>query len=98
MVYQIQLEPQAYQDIQAAITYYELKQKGLGNRFHTIVLNAFDTIKITPFFQIRYNEIRCYHVRPFPYLVHYKVNEDEKMIHVLGVVSTYLNPETYYFQ
>jgi hypothetical protein len=30
MEYQIQLEPQAYQDIQAAITYYELKQKGLG--------------------------------------------------------------------
>jgi hypothetical protein len=98
MDYQLKLEPQAYSDIQDAIRYYESKQIGLGKRFYNTVSKSFETIKVTPFFQIKYAEIRCYHVRPFPYLIHYKIDEQESLIHVLGIVSTYLNPEKSYFQ
>ncbi len=71
------LSPQAREDIQQAIDYYNGCQQGLGKRFHSEVKKAFVIIQRSPAFQIRYDDVHCYPLRAFPYLVHYI--HDEKV-------------------
>lgn len=67
MLFEIIIDPRAIQDIQDAINYYDEKQIGLGEKF----LNALDkhlhTLEKNPFFNIRYDEVRCLPFKKFPY-------------------------------
>ena len=94
LIYSIKIEPEAKIDIQDAIDYYNFKEKGLGKKFYQTVVKSFDTLSQNPFYQIRYNNIRCYYLKPFPYLVHYIVNEQNG--HILGVINTSKNPNKWY--
>ena len=89
--YTLLLDPQAFDDIQNAIDYYNMQQKDLGKRFHKTVKNAFDVIKNNPMFQIRYDNIRCLPLKPFPYMIHYSV--DDNIINARVVINTYKNPD-----
>jgi len=55
--YKIKIEPEAHQDIQEAIDWYNQQQPGLGRRFHTEVKVSFKKLEIHPFFQIRYDNV-----------------------------------------
>jgi hypothetical protein len=44
-------------------------------------------------FPIRYKSVHTFLVNKFPFLIHYKINEREKVIVVLGVIHTSRNPE-----
>ena len=89
--YKLLINPQAYDDIQKAIDYYNDQQKGLGKRFHSKVKDAFEVIKKNPMFQVRYDNIRCLPVKPFPYMVHYSVDGD--MINARAVINTACDPD-----
>lgn len=93
MAYSIKIEPAAFNDIQQAIDYYNEQQAGLGKRFYHTILDSFDTIKLNPFYEIRYDEMRCYYTKPFPFLIHFVVDEQKSSIIVIAVIHTSLNPE-----
>lgn len=44
-------------------------------------------------YSVRYKEIRCMLVKPFPYMVHFYINENNKLVEVLAVISNDRNPE-----
>jgi len=88
------ISPQAREDIQQAIDYYNSQQKGLGKRFHSEVKRTFSSIKKTPAFQIRYADIHCCPMRVFPFMVHY--NFEDNIISVWGVVNMAKEPEKYW--
>jgi toxin ParE1/3/4 len=90
------ISPQAIDDIQQVIDYYNTCQKGLGKRFHSEVKKTFSSIQKTPSFQIRYDEVRCCPVRVFPFMIHYTF-EDE-IVFVWGIKATALNPEKYWIR
>ena len=92
MVFKIDLE--AKQDIQREINYFNQQQKGLGKKFHKEVLNYFSAIKINPFYQVRYDEIRCLPLKKFPVMIHFSVDENAKIIIVRAVINTSKNPDT----
>lgn len=92
MNYEIVIDPKAIQDLQKAITYYEEKQQGLGKKFGNVIDKHFQQISKQPFYQIRYDKVRCLPVRKFPFMVHYFVDEIEKKIYVSAVFHTALNP------
>ena len=92
MVFKIDLE--AKQDIQREINYFNQQQKGLGKKFHKEVLNYFSAIKINPFYQVRYDEIRCLPLKKFPAMIHFSVDENAKIIIVRAVINTSKNPDT----
>lgn len=96
LIYQIKLEPEAKLDIQNAIDYYNEKESGLGNRFYQTIVLSFDVLINNPFYQIRYRNVRCFYIKPFPFLIHFVVEENTKIIHVLGVIHTSLNPSKWY--
>lgn len=81
-------------DIQATVRWYNSKQKGLGKRFYFFFNQAISTLQSTPFFQIRYDEIRCLKIKRFPYLIHYLV--DDEHVYILAVISTHQDPEKHW--
>ena len=96
LIYWIKLEPEDKIDIQDAIDYYNFKENGLGRKFYQTIAQSFDTLSQNPFYQIRYKNIRCYYIKPFPFLVHYIINEDEKTVQILGVIHTSTPPKKSY--
>lgn len=85
--------PVAIDDAEQAVDYYEEKQTGLGKRFAAQLQLTLNTIKRNPFFaSIRYDDIRCAGIKKFPYLVHYHINEEELLVTIIAVYSTYREP------
>jgi toxin ParE1/3/4 len=62
----IDVEPEALDDIQNAIDYYNSCKPGLGKRFYNIVDKHFSFLqKNYTSFAIRYDDIRCLKVEKF---------------------------------
>lgn len=89
----IKIEPEAYQDIQEAIDWYNHQQPGLGGRFHMEIKATFNKLKTHPFFQIRYDNVHCFLVKRFPYMVHYTIDEENSNIVVRAVFCTSKDPK-----
>ncbi len=87
------IDPVAKTDIQEGIAYYNSKVKGLGRKFHIEVKAAFKIIIQNPYFQVRYNEVRCLPLKKFPYMVHYQIHPELNAITVYAVIHASLNPE-----
>lgn len=88
--------PQAVSDIAEAKAYYESQSAGLGIRFSDEVKKSIDTLMITPYFQLRYENVRCLPLRSFPFMIHYTIDEQEQEIFIHAVLHTSRNPEKYW--
>lgn len=91
--FKVIISPYAHNDIEQAMDYYNEQTRGLGKRFLKEVKNTANSINKNPFFQIRYNDVRCLLVKKFPFMIHYSVNEKNKLIFIHAVIHTSLNPE-----
>lgn len=93
MAFTIKIEPEAFQDIQEAITWYNQKQPKLGLKFFEVIKKCFKKLEINPFYQIRYDDVRCLPLQTFPFMVHYTCNEKNKLVVIRGVFNTSQNPK-----
>lgn len=84
--FQLLIDPSVIDDLQKAIDYYESKKSGLGKLFMEAIELAFDSLSKFPFYQIRYDTIRCYPLTNYPYMIHFIVNENEKTIEIRAVI------------
>jgi hypothetical protein len=48
-----------------------------------------------PMFENRYDEVHCVPMRKFPYMVHFTVEEDDRVVVIHGVFHTSLNPSSW---
>jgi len=89
----LNIEPEAFDDIQEAVDYYNSCKAGLGKRFFNTVDKHFDFLKKDYFsFAVRYDDIRCVPVKKFPYMIHYQVMESKKTVSVKAVFCTHIDP------
>jgi len=58
MSFTIKIEPEALEDIQESIDWYNEQQPGLGHEFHSDVKATFKKIKSNPYFQVPYDNVR----------------------------------------
>lgn len=93
--FKIKIEPEALDDIQQGINWYKNQKTGLGRRFHQEVNSLFNRLKTNPYFQIRYDNVRCLPLKTFPFMVHFTVDEQEKLIIIRAVFNTYRNPKKF---
>ncbi len=94
MDYKLKIDIDAFKDIQLAKEWYEIQLKGLGTRYTNQVKKQINSLKKSPpIFSIKYNEVRCIKIEKFPFLIHYKLNEELKTITVFAVFHTSRNPE-----
>ena len=92
MSFTIQIEPEAFQDIQEGIKWYNQQQFGLGKKFHSEVKAYFNSLKTNPFFQVRYKNVRCIPLKIFPFMIHFTVDKSEKQVINRAIYNTYDKP------
>lgn len=93
MSFTIDIDPKAIQDIQKAIEYYDEQQIGLGEKFEQTLHKHLTTLEKNPFFRVRYDNVHCLPLKKFPYMVHFSINQNNKIITIRAVFHTSLNPE-----
>lgn len=74
--------------------YYESLSNGLGTKFFNEYQDYVDTLLTFPFFEEKYNTIRILPLRKFPYTIHFKIDENKKLVFVLAVTSNHQDPHT----
>jgi len=92
--FHLDIETEAFDDIQEAVEYYNRKQPGLGKRFYDTIDKHFSFLKKNYLsFAVRYDDIRCMPVKKFPYMVHFRVLESQQTVSVKAVFCTYDDPD-----
>ena len=91
MTFQFSYSKRSQPEIQAAYDYYEEQQKGLGERFLSVLDNVFERITEYPFsFPKRKGGFRECYLGQFPFLIIYKVKGQN--IYIYAVFHTSRNP------
>lgn len=94
-MYQAVILPIAKQDIKEAVAWYNERQPGLGKRFTDHVRQTVSYIRQNPnAVAIRYDNVRTSLLDTFPYMIHFLVDNDRKMITVLAVLHTARDTKT----
>lgn len=94
MKFKVIFHPDFYNDIQEAVQWYNVQQKGLGTRFLLTVKKQLKTLDNSALhYSIRYDDIRCMPIKKFPFLVHYRVNEHQFIVRVEAIFNTNRNPK-----
>ena len=91
MKYTIILTPDAVDDIQKAIEYYDEQQAGLGRKFMAEVNEYIKALKKNPQYQIRYDNVRGLPLKRYPYMLHFVVEQEK--VRIIAVFHTSLNPD-----
>ncbi len=98
-MYKLVILPSAKQDIKEAAKWYNSRQAGLGKRFTSQVREKINFLKRNPHsIANRYDDVRTAVVEVFPFMVHYTVEEHNKLIIISAVFHTSLNPDIWEFR
>ncbi len=93
MTYKVKLISQVRADLLEAKEWYQQHNATLAEDFKIAVNNEIDYISKFPnHYQIKYKDLRQSLVIRFPYAIYYLVNEEQKLIVVLGILHTKRNP------
>jgi len=90
MSFTIKIEPEARVDIQEGINWYNKLEPGLGKRFHEAVKICLDKLRINPYYQFRYENVRCLPMKKYTYMIHFTMEENKVVIQ--AVFSTHRDP------
>ncbi|WP_298116432.1 hypothetical protein [Flavobacterium sp.] len=91
--YTITADPKVKNDLIDARDFLNSRRKGFGKKFIQEYRTTLKHLQKTPNFQVRYNDVHCLPMKTFKYMVHFKVDQENKTIHIYAVLSTYLNPD-----
>jgi toxin ParE1/3/4 len=88
MKFKLKLLPIVYHDLRKTKKWYFEINKELGEDFKLKVNEEFDYIKQYPkHYQKKYGELRQAIVTRFPYTIYYLIEEDLKLVVVIGVLA-----------
>lgn len=77
-----------------AKVFFDSRREGLGLKFLTDYRNSLSQLKTNPFYEIRYDTVRCLPLESFKFMIHFKVDELQNNVLVLAVISTHKDPNT----
>ena len=94
MTYNARISPAAKEDIHQAAKWYNNQKNGLGKQFTLRVRQRISELKRNPFTcQVRYKKVHTAIVSQFPFMIHYTINQDNKTIEVIAILSTHRDPK-----
>ena len=89
MKFIVEYNPEFFNDLVHAVDWYNDKQANLGKKFFNKVKQQ--TAKLSTsalLFAVKYDDIWCMRIEKFPYLVHYRVNEQTLTVKVEALFHT----------
>jgi hypothetical protein len=86
--WEIQFTGKAFKDVQEAVDYYDSISPGLGDNYLKDIEIAVKSLGINPYFQIRYRYVRCLRLKHFPYLIHFKLLKNKRLVKVIAILHT----------
>ena len=90
----VEYNPEFFNDIYLAVSWYNEKKVGLGEHFFKSVRKQTRKLsKTAHIFAVKYDDIRCMPIEKFPYLVHYRVNQQNKTVKVEAILHTSRDPQ-----
>ena len=90
--YTIEMLFWAEQDLNEIGLYYKNLSGELGDKFYYEVRKGIESLKINPFYQTDFGSIRKIPIKKFPYKIYFKVDEENKIVHIEAIISDYLLP------
>ncbi|MEJ7822346.1 MAG: type II toxin-antitoxin system RelE/ParE family toxin [Chitinophagaceae bacterium] len=95
MVYAYRLHEQAHEEYINAYCWYEIKQKGLGERFMKCVEKRLNQISEHPeYYSKIQGKYRAVKVENFPYTIIYEFFRQKQFIHIAAIYHTKRNPKS----
>jgi plasmid stabilization system protein ParE len=93
-MYKAIILPLAKEDIKEAAHWYNDKKKGLGKRFTKEVRSKIKYVCENPkSIAVRYDKTHCAVLNVFPFMVHFSIDEKQKIVVVSAVFHTAQNPK-----
>ncbi len=92
MAYSILVSPLAQKEIEDAIDYYALYSEDAPVSFISALQEAYQTLEINPFFEVRYKNIRALKIKQFPYSLYFIIKETQSKVLVLSCFHNKRNP------
>ncbi len=90
--YSVEMLFWAEQDLNEIGIYYKKLSNELGDKFYYEVRKVIESLKLNPFYQTDFGDIRKIPVQKFPYKVFFKVDEDNKIVYIEAIISDHLLP------
>ena len=91
------LSTRALKEITEAWNWYEDRQAGLGDLFLKEVRARMEKIEQTPErYPTRYRSYKETPIQIFPFLIIYRINKRKKLIRIVSIFHTSLNPKKKY--
>jgi len=75
MAYKIVLSPKAEIEIDDSIQYYHQFSKSAAKSFKKQLSNSYKRIRINPFFEKKYSDVRILPFSKYPYIIVFRVDE-----------------------
>ncbi len=96
MRFEVVITPLAEKDIIESHRYYLSKASvKVADSFSEDINRTFDMLEINPFYQIRTKSYRAIPLKNFPFLIFFEVLETQKIVKILRVFNTSLNPKNW---
>ncbi len=92
-MYKVKINKRALNDVQKALDYYDSIDKKIGDKFLKNFEKMVSLLSENPFFQVRYADVRCLLIAGFPYMLHFQVNEEKKLVIIRAVINTSRDPK-----
>lgn len=94
--FHVEFNPDFFNDLVLSVEWYNEHSTKLGDRFYKKVKKQTAKLSTSAFYYaVKYCDIRCMPIENFPYLVHYRVNEETNTIKVEAMFHTSRNPNTW---
>ena len=86
MGFKVLLAFSAEKDLEDAIDYYHQINQILPERFYDEFLELILLLETNPYFQKKYDLARTFKLKSFPYLVHFVINEECRVVKIIAIV------------
>jgi toxin ParE1/3/4 len=82
----------AQKEIEQVIDYYALYSDDAPLKFFTSLSEAYTTLSVSPFYSVRYKNVRALKLKKFPFLLYFTVNETRSTVRILSCFHNKRNP------
>lgn len=94
MKFSVEYNPDFFNDITQAVDWYNEKQAGLGDWLLVNVRKQTAKLSTSALhFAVKYDDVLCMCIKKFPYLVHYRVNQQTQIVKVEALLHTSRDPK-----